>query len=337
MRRARLGMLLALAALLALTPAACGGSAPRSTPAFGVALDGSPVTPAMLTAARASTGLPVRLVVFYLQWPGDPAAPCADQTAALAASLRAIDEAGAVPCVTWEPMSIGAEGRETAIPAGRILAGDYDAYLAAFARTLRDFDRPVLVRLAHEMNLERYHWGEGIGDYGPHSPARYQALFRYVVDRVRAQGAGNARFVFCPNADSVPDVAWNRPEAWYPGDTHVDLLGMDGYNWGTTLTRASHGYDSAFRSFEAIFAPLRDALRALAPGKPILVLETASASAGGDKAAWAREAFETTAPSRRGLGAGGGGLVRGGQGAGLAAARQCRHRPGRRGAAPGDG
>jgi len=291
-----------LPALLLAALVACGSggdprggdprsAGPRSAPAFGVALDGLPVTPAMIEAARASTGLPVRLVLFYEQWPADPARPCAPPTA----SLEAIRAAGAVPCVTWEPMSIGEGGREQAIPATRILAGDYDAYIAAYALAVRGFGAPVLLRLAHEMNLERYHWGTAASGCGPQSPELYKALFRRVVDIFRAQGAKNALFVFCPNVDSIPAAAWNTPSAYYPGDGYADVLGMDGYNWGTAHTRASHGYDSAFRPFRDIFGPLHKELRALSPDKPVMVFETASASAGGDKARWAAEAFDTAA------------------------------------------
>jgi len=262
--------------------------------AFGVALDGYPVTAAMLEAATASTGLPVR-------WRSS--CPVAGETsrareadmASLDASLKAVRDAGAVPCVTWEPMSIGEGGREAVIPAQRILAGEYDAYIADFARQVRGFGSPVLLRLAHEMNLARYHWGSDASGYGPESPRRYKALFRRVVEIFRAQGAKNALFVFCPNVDAIPAAAWNRVPAYYPGHDCVDVLGMDGYNWGTAHTRAAHGYDSSFRSFAKIFRPLYDELRAVAPGKPVMVFETASASAGGDKARWAAEAFDTAA------------------------------------------
>jgi len=282
----------ALGLLLAALLAACGsGVGSRSTPAFGVALDGCPVTPAMIETAKASTGLPVRLVLFYAQWPADPAAQQEPPTK----SLEAIRAAGAVPCITWEPMSIGADGTETAIPAERILAGDYDGYITAFARAIRDFGFPVLLRLAHEMNLQRYHWGTAKAGYGPKSPELYKAVFRHVAERFRAQGARNALLVFCPNADSVPPADWNTASAYYPGDRYVDVLGMDGYNWGTTHTKAVQGYDSSFRPFREIFAPLHRELKALAPAKPVMVFETASASTGGDKARWAAEAFNTAA------------------------------------------
>lgn len=280
----------ALAALLLAVLCACGGAAaPKSVPSFGVALDGFPVTPGMIETAKGSTGLPVRLVLFYAQWPTNPNGPWESP----ASSLAAIRAAGAAPCLTWEPMSIGEGGREQTIPAARILEGQYDGYIAAVARELKGFGAPVLLRLAHEMNLERYHWGTDKAGYGPESPKLYKGLFRRVADIFRAEGADNVLFVFCPNMDSLPAAPWNSAAAYYPGDAYVDVLGMDGYNWGTSHSKAIHGYDSTFRSFRDIFGPLFTELRQLAPAKPMMVFETASASAGGDKAQWIAEAFET--------------------------------------------
>lgn len=288
----RLGSLaLVLAAICACSSQ--GAEAARSTPAFGVSLDGLPVTAQMIDAAKTSTGLPVRLVQFYVQWLENTAGPWEQNS--LSASLDVIKSAGAIACVTWEPMHIGAGGRETVIPAERILAGDYDAYIADFARGVRDFGAPVLLRLAHEMNLARYHWGSDAAGYGPESPERYRALFRRVVEIFRAQGASNALFVFCPNVDSLPTEPWNRASTYYPGDAFVDVLGMDGYNWGTAHTKAIHGYDSSFRPFKDIFRPLHDELKALAPSKPVMVFETATTSQGGDKARWVAEALDTAA------------------------------------------
>jgi len=100
--------------------------------------------------------------------------------------------------------------------------------------------------------------------------------------------------------DSIPAAAWNTAATYYPGHDSVDVLGMDGYNWGTAHTKAIHGYDSSFRSFAAIFGPLHEELRTLAPGKPMMVFETASASNGGDKARWAAEAARAASNSMRG-------------------------------------
>ncbi len=280
-----------LGALLLGGGAAWAAGSPACAPAWGVALEGYPVTPARLAACREETGLAPRLVLFYLQWP----AP-GEVQAFPRASLEAITEAGAVPCLTWEPMYLGPAGQETAITLADLLAGGYDAYLRDFARAAAAWGRPLLVRLGHEMNLARYHWAVAPEAYGPESPAAFQRFHRRVVELCRREGAGNLRWVFCPNAESNPHprwhgAAWNTAAAYYPGDDFVDVLGMDGYNWGTTQTRQRHGWQSRWQGFAEIFGELRRELLDLAPDKPLMICETASAALGGDRAAWIAEAL----------------------------------------------
>ncbi|RKT46592.1 glycoside hydrolase family 26 protein [Thiocapsa rosea] len=260
---------------------------------FGVGLDGDRLTEQRLMAVRDATGIAPSLVVIFQQWPG-PDTPDAGRFPLT--SVQAIGQADALACVTWEPMFL-VQGGERAIAADAILGGGYDDYLRLWARAARDYGQPVLVRFAHEMNLARYHWGSDAEGYGPESPARYRAMFRYVVERFREEGADNVFFVFCPNSESVPHpqwdgATWNTASAYYPGDDVVDILGVDGYNWGTTQTLAEHGWESRFSSFADIMRPMFDELRGLNAEKPIVVFEMSSVVQGGDKDAWIRAAVE---------------------------------------------
>ncbi|ABM61003.1 glycoside hydrolase family 26 protein [Halorhodospira halophila] len=269
-----------------------GSAPPPAAPpvAFGVALDGA-ASRERLAHLEQALELEIGLVAIFIQFPEDPR-----HDNFPAEQLDAIRQAGGRPVLTWEPMYI-ADGEEHAIPAEELTGGAYDAYIRRFARGVKAFPEPVIIRFAHEMNLDRYHWGSTAEDYGPSAPTRYRAMFRHVVEIFRDEGAAeHARFAFNPNAESVPspdrdpDADWNRPEAYYPGDAYVDVLGMDGYNWGTTRTREEHGWDSRFQSFQTIFEPLYRTLRDLAPDKPIYVFETATVTDGGDKAAWIEQA-----------------------------------------------
>jgi mannan endo-1,4-beta-mannosidase len=278
--------------LLVLCPTSSRAGEPGSPLFWGFALDGHPITGAMIEKVEAETGIQPQMVVFFLQWPEPGGAGLFPR-----ASLEAIWARGAVPVVTWEPMFYK-EGRETMIPHAEILGGKYDGYLDSFAREARAWGRPFMIRFAHEMNLQRYHWGTEKQEYGAGSPEVYRNLFRYVVSRFRKMNAHNALWVFCPNAESVPNpshdplASWNQARRYYPGDDFVNVLGMDGYNWGTTQTVDRHGWKSDWRSFEAIFRPLYEELKALSPGKPVFVFETASANEGGDKTAWIEDALK---------------------------------------------
>lgn len=277
-------------------PAPAGSAAPPENKAvpFGLALDGE-ASRERISVLERGLGLELGLVAIFIQFPADPRHDNfpADQ-------LEAIRQAGARPVLTWEPMYIE-DGAAHTLAASALTDGTYDPYLRRFARGVKALKEPVIIRFAHEMNLAHYHWGAASrAEYGPSAPERYRAMFRYVVRLFREEGAAEkARFAFNPNAESVPspeqdpDASWNRPEAYYPGDGYVDVLGMDGYNWGTIRTHAEHGWESSFRPLAAILGPLYRTLRALAPEKPLYIFETASATAGGDKAEWIEQAAAT--------------------------------------------
>jgi mannan endo-1,4-beta-mannosidase len=286
-RCACLACLLLALTCLAIPAWASGMACPL---AWGVALEGMPDARS-LELARAQTGIRPRLVSFFLMWP----AP-GQKGEFPHATLEAIHQAGATPVITWEPMFLDVKGKEQTIPRQQISRGEYDAYLGGFAKACRDWGKPLIMRFAHEMNLARYHWGGEAKDYGPDSPRIYQEMFRYVVRSFKREGAGNVLFVFCPNAESNPHPTWhgadwNRASAYYPGHDYVDVLGMDGYNWGLSQTKAKQGWDSRWQRFEQIFGPLRDELTRLAPGKPLLVFETSSARMGGQRVKWVKEAL----------------------------------------------
>ncbi|MBI4805014.1 MAG: endoglucanase [Desulfovibrio sp.] len=289
--RARLVRTLAVVAIAAhiMIPSWALGEA---KPSFGFVLDGYPIDSARLKVLRNQTGITPGMVTFFLQWPKNP-----DGSPFPLESVKAISQANALPCITWEPMFIE-EDKEVAIDARDILSGRYDMYIDRFAQNAKQYQKSLMIRFAHEMNLERYHWGGPKESYGPQSPARYREMFRYVVKRFREVGAHNVFFAFCPNAESLPhprrdNAGWNEAKAYYPGDDVVDVVGMDGYNWGTTQTREKHGWESTFRSFADIFGPIRLELVSFAPGKPVMVFETASAALGGDKAVWVNDALDT--------------------------------------------
>lgn len=294
--------LVALAALALCLPS----SPPPIAAHFGLALDGRPIAAERLADLARAHGHRPGLVVVFEQWPEVPpnttaaAQPGLD---ALAQSLATIAAAGAIPVVTWEPMYYRqADGTEIILTEAAIRDGRYDAYFDACAALFAAQPGRVIVRLMHEPNLGRYHWGVARDAYGPAAPAAYQRAWRHIVGRVRAAlgpAAGRVQFAFCANAESVPgpgnaaNAGWNTIAAYYPGAAWTDLVGVDGYNWGDTQTPAKHGWQSSWRSFESVLGPAVAELRALAPDRPLYVFECASAPTGGDKAAWLHEAAVT--------------------------------------------
>lgn len=262
-------------------------------PFWGAALDGYPLTPEILSGAAEEMQTPLQLAVFFMHWPS--AGSGGDFPGS---SLDAVWGSGALPCITWEPFILR-DGREEMIPHAEFTGGGHDRYISKFAAEAAAWGKPLIIRFAHEMNIERYHWGTTKAQYGPQSPEIYRGMYRHVVNIFKKSGAGNVLWAFCPNAESVPDAGydpsagWNRAAAYYPGDDLVDILGIDGYNWGTTQTLAENGWQSRWRSFESIFQAGFTELRSISAHKPIVVFETASATQGGDKSKWVREMLDT--------------------------------------------
>src|SRR2546423_4030761 len=60
-------------------------------------------------------------------------------------------------------------------------------------------------------------------------PEHFKKAYRYVVDRVRARGAANVKWMFHTNNYSYPLDTWNFAPAYYPGSDYVDWLGMSVY------------------------------------------------------------------------------------------------------------
>jgi hypothetical protein len=197
---------------------------------WGVALDGYPVQTERIEQVACDSKLNPQIVSFFLQWPSSPLSGTFPTE-----SLKTIWANGALPCITWEPMYYK-NGIEIMVSYQMILSGKYDHYITRFAEQARDWKKPLLIRLAHEMNIERYHWGTVKGEYGPQSPSIYKKIFRYVVALFLKHHADNVLWVFCPNAESVPDIGydasagWNRVANYFPGADVIDIMGIDGYN-----------------------------------------------------------------------------------------------------------
>ena len=179
--------------------------------------------------------------------------------------------------VTWEPWHFS---DPNAIKLGDIIAGKHDKYIDDWASGARSFGGEIWVRWGHEMNGNWYPWS--IGNNGSQAQVWVKA-YRHIHDRFRRAGASNVRWVWCFNAESVPEANWNDPAKTYPGATYVDAVAVDGYNFGTATAH------SRWQSFEQIFArPVALANRNW-PDKPLWIGETGCSTNGGDKVEWLKE------------------------------------------------
>lgn len=179
-------------------------------------------------------------------------------------------------------------------------SGRGDAVLRAKARTLRAYGRPVVLRPWAEMNADwvAHQPTTGAAKSRGGTPAQFKAAWRRAVTIFRQERATNVRWAFNPTTDTYAGTTDVR--TIYPGNDVVDILGLDGYNWGTTRTR-----NLGWRSFDDVYAVQYQRLVALAPRKPVWICEISSADPasagvssvavsaprGQSKAAWWLDAF----------------------------------------------
>ncbi len=205
--------------------------------------------------------------------------------------VAGIHARGASALVALEPWDsqIGESEPQPDFSLRQITNGVYDEFLLSWftAAASARAGGPVLVRFAPEMNGDWRPWGIGVNN---NTSAEFVAAWRHVQRLADSVGADRLRWVWNPSIEYVGSAPL---EPLYPGDAYVDLVALDGYNWGTTREW------STWKSFAEVFTPTVDVIRAIAPSKPWGVAETATASAGGHKATWIRRAY----PAAQDLGA----------------------------------
>jgi hypothetical protein len=171
---------------------------------------------------------------------------------------------GRIPMISWNGKNV-----QTA----DIAAGRYDAMIKERAKATKALGKPVLIRWFWEMDGNKKSQFAG-------TPAQYIAAWQHIVTVFRQQGAGNVRWVWCPNASAFND---GTAQQFYPGDDFVDWIAADGYNW------APGRPGDVYRPFKGIFEGFYG--WASLKKKPIMVAETGVQERNpGDKAQWISDA-----------------------------------------------
>jgi endoglucanase len=223
----------------------------------------------------------IAIEMFFMGWPSNfPTSKCTE-----------ISNNGAIPHITWMPQVSGSP-----YPLDGIINGTYDNYIKSFADGAKTFAKPLFIRLGHEFNGDWYTYGganngggtlNGFGDPSKaDGPERFIAAYKRVHDLFAGQGVTNVVWIWCLNNGSSPNVTWNVSEAYYPGDSYVDWIGFDGYNFGTTQSWSN------WLGFWDIYYPMYSKFKSY--NKPMMIAEFASVENGGNKADWIRNAYLST-------------------------------------------
>jgi Glycosyl hydrolase family 26 len=269
------GRVVATAASLLLVTAAtlgCEGVAPGTAAARCIAIGAydpqASQWPQSIDRYGQIVGRRPVIVSYYHQW---------DSTPFVASELRGAWDRGAVPMITWEPMSYA--GRR--FPLRAIARGRFDHYVRSAARVAAAWGKPLLLRFAHEMNGNWYPWGAGLDGNTPHA---YKVAWRRVVRIFRRNGADNVKWVWTPYTNQFGGVPFER---FYPGDRWVDWVGLDGFNWG---------YGGRSYSFRQLFGSSYGVLARISQ-RPMMIAEVGTTDRG--KTRWISQALRRQLPRLR--------------------------------------
>jgi hypothetical protein len=214
---------------------------------------------------------------------------------------KACEEArkeGLIPHITWElfwpskdPNNSKAIDHYEAMD--QVLNGAYDDYIDSFALAAKQYGGIVLNRFLHEFNGNWYVWSGNKNGREQGGPEKVVDVWRYVVNRFRAVGAYNVKWLWTPHGPSTDrsEEPWNNIENYWPGSDYVDWIGLDGYNF---YPKDPWGGVRPYRDFDNNFKELYSACARLG-NQPMMIAEFGSGEFeynGLSKADWINDAFE---------------------------------------------
>src|SRR5215472_4167479 len=221
-----------------------GDTLPR--PLIGIAIN--PQITAHVTAFQRATGVRVRLVEFFNSFNEPFQRWEAQQAVAL----------GALPLIQLNPRNVS---------LAEVARGGYDAQIRQYADAVRNFRCRLVISFGHEMNGWWYSWG--LPDT---TPATFITAWRHIHDVFAAQGAKTVIWSWDPSHlyQRFKNNSASPAGRWYPGDSYVDWIGIDGYlGLGQT--------------FKGVFAHQLSNIRGVT-NRPVYIAETGVA--GGPSQSW---------------------------------------------------
>lgn len=122
-----------------------------------------------------------------------------------------------------------------------IVDGKWDEYFRRFASQLSEIKTKVYYRFGYEMNGDWFPWGQ--------KKKLFVSAWKHVHKIFRKEQLTNVKWIFSPS------VVWGEKNfesdilPYYPGDEYVDIVALDGYNYGD-----KHDQFHQWESFHRVYA-----------------------------------------------------------------------------------
>lgn len=219
----------------------------------------------------------------------------------VAALLNLYWNAGLVPFVNLKTR------HGTAQVANGLVDGPIRDWARQFAAWAANGQRRAFIAPFQEMNgsWSAYYYCDDSPTKQRCSPLTFQQAYRRIRQIVeqelisRGASLSAVSWVFAPNGWSLPGDEF---ELYYPGADVVDIVSINGYNWGGCPSGGG-----VWETFDVAIKPYLDRLLPMAPGKPLFMAETGTvevpARGVGNKDQWLNELFTKLAsyPRFRGV------------------------------------
>lgn len=145
-----------------------------------------------------------------------------------------------IPVISFEPSKTWHGTSQNELEG--ILSGYWDSTLTRWATSIAALDDTVIVRFGYEMNGDWFAYGQ--------QPESFIECWIYTYTLFQNAGAHNVLWMFAPNVEWDKNKPLTDFSLYYPGDSVVDLLGLDGYNFGD-----NHDIYHYWQSYSEVFEP----------------------------------------------------------------------------------
>jgi Glycosyl hydrolase family 26 len=237
-----------------------GTGEPLSNAMFGAYIKGAAWNKDVLFDLEGAVEHEFKIIHWFTSWDAPFEGDLVERVLAL----------GRIPMITWQ-------SRNQSVTD--IATGVHDVYIRTWAKAVSEISGDVYLRPFPEMNGNWTPWNG--------NPKALISAWQRVVKIFREEGATNAKWVWSPNVRDEPATKENSMELYYPGSQYVDVLALDGYNWGTTRSY------TAWKEFDTIFQESYGRVTALG-NQRVWVAEVASTENGGDKGEWVKNMLAST-------------------------------------------
>ncbi len=173
--------------------------------------------------------------------------------------IDSIYKQNSMPVITWEPwLNTFENDIKDQHVYDLIESGYFDTFIVRFANKLKDTNKPIFLRFAHEFDNPFYPWymeGDKASD-------KFKSAWIHTYEIFKKEGADNVIWIWNP---------WKSQNimSFYPGKAYVDWMGVNILNYGDL------NGDGIWHEFNTLYKPFHDKFKNLPP-TPVIISEFGS-------------------------------------------------------------